>query len=70
MFAQQELDSCWVLLFVDRQAPTCRSHGVLAHLHVWLKGRADFAYSSSSLASMEQRRPIGVQKSSDDISNH
>jgi len=47
MFAQQELDSCWVLLFVDRRPHTRRSSGALAHLHVCSTRRADFAYSPS-----------------------
>ena len=50
MFAQQELDSCWVLHFVDRQAHTRCSCGALAHLHVCSTRRADFAYLPSSLA--------------------
>ena len=36
--------------FVDRQASTRRSSGVLAHLHVCSTRCADLAYSSPSLA--------------------
>jgi len=36
MFAQQELDSCWVLLFIDRWAHTRHSSPELTHLHVCL----------------------------------
>ena len=51
IFAQQELNSCWVMFLVDRRAYTCRIGDVLAHLHVWLNRHADyFAYSSPSLA--------------------
>ena len=46
MIAQQELDSCWVLLFVDMQAHTHCSSSALAQLHVCSTRRADFAYSS------------------------
>ena len=61
MFAQQELDTCWVLRFVDLRAHTRRSSGALAHLHVCSTRRADFAYSSPSLAckcDSEDFRPI------------
>ena len=56
-FTQQELDSCWVLFFVDNWAYSRRSGGALAYLHVWLNRRADyFAYSSPpSLASASRR---------------
>ena len=47
MIAQQELDSCWALLFVDMQAHTHFSSGALAQLHVCSTRRADFAYSST-----------------------
>ena len=47
MIAQQELDSCWVLLLVDMQAHTHCSSGTLAQLHVCSTRRADFAYSST-----------------------
>jgi len=42
MFAQQELDTCWVLRFVDRRAHTRRSSGALAHLHAGSARRAEF----------------------------
>jgi len=42
MFAQQELDSGWVLLFIDRWAHTCRSSPALAHLRVCSTRRAAF----------------------------
>ena len=51
IFAQQELNSCWVMFLVDRRAYTCRISDALAHLHVCSTRRADyFAYSSPSLA--------------------
>ena len=51
IFAQQELNSCWVMFLVDRRAYTCRIGDVLAHLHIWLNRHADyFACSSPSLA--------------------
>lgn len=46
MFAQQESNSCWVLLYVDIRAHTRRSSAALAHLHVCSTRCADcFAYS-------------------------
>ena len=33
IFTQQELNSCWVLFFVDSQASTRRSSGAPTHLH-------------------------------------
>jgi len=50
MFAQQESNSFWVLLFVNRRASTCRSSGSFACLHVCSTSRAGLAYSSSSIA--------------------
>ena len=49
MSPQQELDTCWVLCFVDRRAHTRHSSGMLAHLCVCSTRHADFAYSSPSL---------------------
>ena len=61
MFAQQELDSCWVLYFIDRGAHMCCSCSALAHLHVCSTRCADCAYLSSSLAckcELEDFRPM------------
>ena len=50
-FTQQELNSCWVLFFIDSRASTCRSSGALTYLHVCSTRRADyFAYPPPSLA--------------------
>jgi len=61
-FAQQELDSCWVLFFVDKGTYAYRGSGTLAYLHVWLNRRADyFTYLSPSLAcrcKLEDVRPM------------
>ena len=66
MFAQQEYNSCWVLLFVDIRAHMHRSSAALAHLHVWLNRRADYcAYSSPPSLASASRRILALCEESD-----
>ena len=56
IFSQQELNSCWMLFFTDRQASMHQSSSTLAHLHACSTRCAYFTHSSPPLlASASQR---------------